>query len=80
MIAIIFLVIVIIGILVYFLVIKKKSNIKPLIINKNKKCDSNEININNRCKKILDKTECKSDSPEFMKLDPNTENTSCTAV
>ena len=72
---IIFMAVAIIGILFYFLVIKKKSSNNNLKISK--KCNYNEILINNKCKKILNKLDCKSDSPDFMKLDPNTDNTSC---
>ena len=40
----------------------------------------NEISVNNKCKIVLNKLDCKSDSPDFMKLNPDTENTSCTEM
>ena len=73
----------IIGILVYFLVIKKNTTNNNYLNNNLKilnKCNSNEILINYKCKRILNKLDCKSDSPYFMKLNPDTENTSCTEM
>jgi hypothetical protein len=71
---IIFMGVTIIGILVYFLVIKKKSSENKVLKNK---CNLNEIFINNDCKRILTSLDCKLDSPSFLKLNPDTKNTSC---
>ena len=70
---IIFVSIVIIGVVIYFLFIKK--DIKYKHIKKIDICQENEIKINNICKRILDVSDCKTD--RFLVPDDRFKNTEC---
>lgn len=70
---IIFVSIVIIGVVIYFLFIKK--DVKYKYIKKIDICQENEIKINNICKRILDASDCQTD--RFLVPDDRFKNTEC---